>query len=173
MRVISGNLKGKSFSNLSNVTHPMSEKIKGGLFNILGDIEGLTLLDCYAGSGAISIEAISRGVKSAVLVESNSKAQQSIVKNIKNLGLEPKIKLFNTSVKIFLTTYLGEFDLVICDPPFDQSIDFETISKLEKFVKKDGLLILSLPVGGDDFHFNKLSLIKEKTYTGARLVFFR
>jgi 16S rRNA (guanine966-N2)-methyltransferase len=151
----------------------MSEKIRGGLFNVLGDIEGLTLLDCYAGTGAISFEAISRGVESAILVESDNKAQQSILSNIKSLDIESKIKLFKTTVKIFENSYLGEFDLVICDPPFDYPIDVDMITKLEKFVNKGGLVILSLPVGSSDIHFEKLSVIKEKIYTDARLVFFR
>jgi 16S rRNA (guanine966-N2)-methyltransferase len=151
----------------------MSEKIRGGLFNVLGDIAGLTLLDCFAGTGAIAFEAISRGAESAVLVESDNKAQQSIVINAKNLELKSKIKLYKSSVKIFVNSYLGEFDLVVCDPPFDWPIDVNTITKLEKFVKKGGLVILSLPVGSPDIQFDKLSVIKEKTYTDARLVFFR
>jgi 16S rRNA (guanine966-N2)-methyltransferase len=151
----------------------MSEKIRGGLFNVLGDIEGLTLLDCYAGTGAIAFEAISRGAESAILVESDNKAQQSILSNAKSLEIESKIKLYKSSVKIFLNSYLGEFDLVICDPPFDWPIDVETITKLEKFVNKGGLVILSLPVASPDVHFEKLSVVKEKTYTDARLVFFR
>jgi len=151
----------------------MSEKIRGGLFNVLGDIEGLTLLDCYAGTGAIAFEAISRGAESAILVESDNKAQQSILSNAKSLEIDSKIKLYKTSVKIFLSSYLGEFDIVVCDPPFDWPIDVDTINKLEKFVNKGGLVILSLPVDSPDVHFEKLSVIKEKTYTDARLVFFR
>ncbi len=173
MQIISGSLKGKKILNLSNLTHPMSEKIRGGLFNILGNIEGLTVLECYAGTGAIALEALSRGAKSVVLVESDNKAQQSIISNIKNLGLESKTKLYRTTVKNFIDNFLGEFDLVICDPPFDQVIDFEIIIKLEKFVKKGGLVIISLPTNGLDINFNSLSLIKEKIYTHARLVFFR
>jgi 16S rRNA (guanine966-N2)-methyltransferase len=173
MQIISGSLKGKKIINLSNLTHPMSEKIRGGLFNILGDVEGLTVLDCYAGTGAIAFEAISRGAMSAVLVESDNKAQQSIISNIKSLGLESKTKLFKTSVKSFSNSYLGAFDLVICDSPYDQPINEDVIAKLEKFVKSGGLVIVSSPVGSVDIHFEKLSLIKEKTYTDARLVFFR
>jgi len=173
MQIISGSLKGKRIINLSNLTHPMSEKIRGGLFNILGDVEGLTVLDCYAGTGAVALEALSRGAKSAVLVESNNKAQQSIASNVKSLGLDSKTKLFKTTVKSFSNSYLGEFDLVISDPPYDQPINTEVITKLEKFVKTGGLVILSLPVDSGDIHFDKLSMIKEKTYTDARLVFFR
>ncbi|HUY53503.1 MAG TPA: RsmD family RNA methyltransferase [Candidatus Dormibacteraeota bacterium] len=173
MRIISGKLKGQTFSNTSNTTHPMSEKIRGGLFNILGDIKGLTLLDCYAGTGAIAFEAISRGVESAIVVESNKKAQKSIINNIESLKLEAKVKLISASVSGFINNHDQLFDLVVCDPPFDQPIDIDTILKLESLVKPGGLLILSLPTNSVDLKFEKLSEIKSKIYSEARLVFFR
>jgi 16S rRNA (guanine966-N2)-methyltransferase len=174
MRVISGVLKGKTFDNQSNATHPMSEKIRGGLFNILGDIEGLTILDCYSGTGSIAFEAVSRGAMSVVSVESNKKAQKSIEANIKKLGLSKTTRLVNSTVSSFITNYPDQsFDLIICDPPFDQITDTKTIEKLENLLNEGGLLILSLPVGDQSFNFNKLKIIKEKDYGDARLVFFR
>lgn len=173
MRIISGQLKGQTFNNISNTTHPMSEKIRGGLFNILGDIEGLALLDCYAGTGAIAFEAVSRGAESAVLVESNKKAQKSIADNIRSLNLETKIKLVSNSVSGFINSNDQSFNLVVCDPPFDQPIDIETILRLEPLVKLGGLLILSLPKNCNDPKFKTLVEIKSKIYGEARLVFFR
>ena len=174
MRVISGYLKGQNFTNSSNSTHPMSEKIRGGLFNILGDIVDLTLLDCYGGTGAISYEAISRGAKSAVVVESNKKAQRCITDNIMNLKLESKVRLVDSTVNDFIDKYHGElFDFIVCDPPFDQPIDNKTILRLEKLVSSPGLLILSLPINSINMNFEALSVIKEKVYGDARLVFFR
>jgi 16S rRNA (guanine966-N2)-methyltransferase len=174
MRIISGYLKGKTFNNTSNSTHPMSEKIRGGLFNILGDIEGLTLLDCYGGTGAISFEAISRGVKSVTIVEANKKAQQSIASSIKSLELASSVKLINSTVSKFINNWDNQsFDLVICDPPFDKNIDVDTIQSLEESVSDNGLLILSLPIVDVEFDFKTLSEIKNKIYGDARLVFFR
>jgi 16S rRNA (guanine966-N2)-methyltransferase len=67
MRVVAGSLKGRIFNEPSgHQTHPMSEKVRGALFNALGDIEGLSVLDAFAGSGALSFEAVSRGAKSVV-----------------------------------------------------------------------------------------------------------
>jgi 16S rRNA (guanine966-N2)-methyltransferase len=151
----------------------MSEKIRGGLFNILGDIDGLTVLDCYAGTGAIAFEAISRGAKSAVVVESNKKAQSSIINNIRNLELKAKVKLIDSTVNQFVNHHNRLFDLVICDPPFDQPVDRETILRLERLVSDHGLLILSLPIDSFNMSFEALSVIKEKVYGDARLVFFR
>ena len=174
MRIIAGSLKGQTYTNLSIVTHPMSEKIRGGLFNILGDISDLTLLDCFAGTGSISFEAISRGAKSSIAVDSNIKAQQSIAGNIKKLGVERQVKLIKSSVGTFIENYKNQsFDLIVCDPPFDMPIDLDTISRLEKMLNQNGLFILSLPVDSTNPVFHNLELIKEKKYGDARLVFFR
>ena len=83
MRVIAGRLRGRQFkSPPGRRSHPMSEKMRGALFNVLGDIEGLTLLDAFSGSGAISFEAISRGARSVQAVEKAVLAYRTICKNI-------------------------------------------------------------------------------------------
>ena len=70
MRIIAGDLKGREFkSPRGRTTRPMSEKTRGALFNTLGDIEGLSVLDGFAGSGALVFEAISRGAVSALAIE--------------------------------------------------------------------------------------------------------
>ena len=174
MKIIAGDLKAKQIVNLSNVTHPMSEKIRGGLFNILGDINELSFLDCYAGTGAISFEALSRGAKSAVLIESDKKSQDSILNNIKTLKLLDKAKLIRSTVGSYINnSHNQKYDIIVCDPPFDEPIDTETFLKLEPLINKDGLLILSLPLNDINFHFKNIKQIKEKKYGGARLVFFR
>ena len=72
MRIISGVLGGRVFKAPNgNKTHPMSEKIRGAMFNSLGDISGLTVLDAFSGSGAVAIEAFSRGAEHVVAVDSS------------------------------------------------------------------------------------------------------
>ena len=93
MRIISGTLGGRHFDAPNgNKTHPMSDKARGGLFNALGDIKGLTVLDAFAGSGALSFEAISRGAKNAIAIDIDRSAITSVVKSAKELGVEDKIK---------------------------------------------------------------------------------
>jgi 16S rRNA (guanine966-N2)-methyltransferase len=75
VRIIAGSLKGRTFSEPhGHRTHPMSEKVRGALFNALGDIEGLTFLDAFAGSGALSFEAASRGAKSVIAIDKDGPA---------------------------------------------------------------------------------------------------
>src|SRR3982751_244511 len=94
MRIIAGELKGREFrSPHGHKTHPMSDKVRGALFNVLGDIEGLTFLDAFAGSGALAFEAASRGAKSVVAVDNDSSAHKIIGQNIKDLRLEKIVKV--------------------------------------------------------------------------------
>jgi len=94
MRIIAGRLGGRLFdSPHSHKTHPMSDKARGALFNILGDISGMSVLDPFAGTGAISFEAVSRGAAGAVAIELDKQAQKVITANIASLGLIHEVKL--------------------------------------------------------------------------------
>src|SRR5690242_707068 len=94
MRIISGKLGGRIIHEPhGHKTHPMSEKVRGALFNALGDVEGLTFLDAFAGSGALSFEAVSRGAKSAVAVDIDKHAVDTASLSVKDLKLGGEIKV--------------------------------------------------------------------------------
>src|SRR5437868_15008558 len=94
MRIIAGTLKGQQFQTPhSHKTHPMGDKIRGALFNVLGDIEGLTFLDAFAGSGALAFEAASRGAKSVVAIDNDRAAHLVIEKNVRDLHLQKIVKV--------------------------------------------------------------------------------
>lgn len=175
MRIISGDLSGRTFESVhGHRTHPMSEKIRGALFNALGDIEGLTLLDAYAGTGALSFEAISRGAASAVALDADKKAARTIKENIAALGLEDKI----VSSLIYAHSWsrrnqAKQFDLVILDPPFD-GVEPKQLLQLAKHVKPGGILVLSLPpTNGFRLAPSRFELLLEKNYGDAGLIFYR
>src|SRR3954465_12488188 len=89
MRIIAGQLKGQQFqAPHGHKTHPMSDKVRGALFNVLGDIEGLTFLDAFAGSGALAFEAASRGAKAVTAIDRDSSAHKILEQNAKELGLK-------------------------------------------------------------------------------------
>src|SRR6266404_7522519 len=86
MRIIAGTLKGREFkSPRGHKTHPMSDKVRGALFNVLGDIEDLTFLDAFAGSGALAFEAISRGAKSVTAIDRDNSAHEVLEQNSREL----------------------------------------------------------------------------------------
>ena len=76
----------------------MSDKVRGALFNALGDVNGLTVLDAFAGSGALSLEAVSRGARSVVAVDIDSEAFKTIVSNVETLGIEDRVTVLRKNI---------------------------------------------------------------------------
>lgn len=149
MRIIAGQLKGHSFSSPhSNRTHPMSDKIRGALFNSIGDISGLRILDAFSGTGAISFEAISRGAHAVVAIDSDRAAFSAIVKSRQFLAIEKdRLKVIQANCYSWsLNNSDIQFDVVIVDPPFyNMNVNPEQIFKLKKHTKIGGLFVASLP----------------------------
>jgi len=174
MRIIAGALGGRVFdSPHGHRTHPMSDKIRGALFNMLGDIEGLTVLDAFAGSGALGFEALSRGARSVVAVETDKSAQITIAKNIRDLGLGRSMKLVQASANAWLQTSGGpRFDIVLLDPPYDE-VQLPLLERLTACVAKDGILVLSWPGSMDLPHFTTHELIEKRAYGDAQLGFYK
>ncbi len=123
MRVIAGRLRGRALkAPRGDATRPTSDRVREALFSILGDVSDLRVLDLYAGSGAIGIEAWSRGAGCVVLVESGRNAIHCIRDNLGQLGIERGVTLLPARVERSLERLvaLGPFDLVYCDPPWGQ-----------------------------------------------------
>lgn len=175
MRIIAGNLGSRQFkSPPGHRTHPMGDRIRTALFNTLGDIEGLTVLDAFGGSGALSFEAISRGAKHATILEMDRDAYDVIEENITALKLSDRTQLVHINARSWSYRNNTErFDLVFCDPPYDQ-IQETVIEKLAKHTRSGGLMVLSLPAHGDiRLPVNKYELITTKSYGDAVLHFYR
>ncbi len=174
MRVIAGHLGGRLFeSPHSHRTHPMSDKARGALFNILGDIEGMSVLDPFAGTGALSFEAISRGAVHALAIESDRPAQRVIEQNIRALGLGDKVKLVKATANAWLQTNHDEtFDLVLCDPPHDD-LQPNLLVRLSRRVLPDGLLVLSWPGNQDIPTFDGFEKAEQRNYGDMQLAFYR
>lgn len=174
MRIIAGELGGRIFDSPdTGNTHPMGEKPRGAIFNALGDIEGLTVLDAYAGSGALGFEAISRGAKSVVAVELDKQAYKTIVDNIFKLGLEDKVHATISTMRAWSNKNQNLLvDIAICDPPYDAVLALE-IERLTKHVKKHGILVLSWPSKLEAPVMPGCEILSEKEYAGARIVFYR
>lgn len=157
----------------SHKTHPMSDKARGALFNILGDIEGMHVLDPFAGTGALSFEAVSRGAASSLAIESDRAAQRIIEQNIKSLGLSNEVKLVKASSNAWLSTNHDEqFDLILCDPPHDD-LQPNLLIRLSQRVVPGGLLVLSLPGGIDAPEYAKFGKVEQRGYGDMQLVFYR
>jgi 16S rRNA (guanine966-N2)-methyltransferase len=124
MRVISGTLKGRRLRAPAGMaTRPTADRIRESLFNILaGSIRNRRVLDLFAGTGALGIEAISRGAGSAVFVDQAKSALAAIRCNIRNLKLDDRTRVIHWNIRKNLNCLLSEpqgFDLVFMDPPYE------------------------------------------------------
>lgn len=174
MRVISGWLGGRIFdSPHGHRTHPMSEKMRGAIFGALGDIKGLTVFDAFSGSGALAIEAISRGAATAVAVEVDPAAHKVITKNIHDLEIDERIKVIRAYAGAWSTRHQIElFDIVLLDPPYDK-IPYRDLKRMPRHVKEGGILVLSWPGNMDPLTFEDLRVVRQKSYGDSQLVYYQ
>ena len=176
MRIVAGKLGGRQFNAPhGHRTHPMGEKVRAAVFNVLGDISGLTVLDAYAGSGALAFEALSRGAASAVLVDNDKNAAMTVKDNIRSLGLQTRTKFIQAPIRSWSSTNESSFfDVVFCDPPYNH-ISTDDIEVITKHIGKDGILVISLPPEQPELQFGQesLTLAAHKDYGDARLYFYR
>lgn len=152
----------------------MSDKARGGLFNILGDIEGLRVLDAFAGSGALAFEAISRGASHAVAIDGDRAAQRTITQNIHTLGADRQVRLISTTANAWNATAAPTtFDILLCDPPYDD-LQQPLIQRLAADrVATGGLLVLSWPASTDVPIFDGFEQVTQRSYGDMQLVFYR
>jgi len=135
LRIISGNLKGRRISSLSGLsTRPTSDMVREAIFNIIGDdIKGSFFLELYAGTGAMGIEAVSRGAAHAVLIEGGQKASEIIRKNIEYCDIADKAKLIKWDIEKNLGCIKNmdnKFDIIFLDPPYEKDLVKKTLKNL-------------------------------------------
>ncbi len=174
MRIISGSLGGRLFdSPRTQRTHPMSDRGRGALFNSLGDIKGLTVLDAFAGSGALSFEAISRGAASALAIDIDKDASKTILDNIRQLGLGEQVQAVRRQAGSWATGHTDSFfDLVLCDPPYTD-LRRDILQKIAYRTQPGGTFVLSWPGNEARPEFKEMTPIRQKSYGDLQLIFYK
>ncbi len=169
MRVIAGKHKGRIFKAPSgNRTHPMSERARGALFNMLGPIEGLSVLDAYAGSGALGFEAVSRGAASVYAVDMDKKAYKTITENIEDLGLKQSVRATRANVVTWAKNVDYTFDLIFADPPY-QDLNPLHLRALASMLAPGGLMVISHPKDYRTEELDGLRLVTQRSYARATI----
>lgn len=133
MRVVAGTFGGRPLKTLDGkITRPTTDKVKGAIFNMIGPyFDGGRVLDLFSGSGSLAIEAISRGMDEAVLVERNRQAQAIITENIKMTKAQNQFRLLKMDANKAIGVLKGPFDLVLLDPPYAREEIIKNITDLE------------------------------------------
>lgn len=174
IRVIAGSYGGRFLQAPDTTrTHPMGERMRGAMFNILGDLSGKIVLDAFAGTGAVGLEALSRGGAHTTFIEKDRVAQSVIVENIKELDVETQTEVVKTSVSNWLNTAeIPQFDLIFADPPY-HDMQLSTVSRLAPYLKPKGLMILSHPGRESAPTVNGVVVVDKRSYGDAALAFYQ
>ena len=175
IRIIAGDFKGRKLETPGGeATHPMGSRERLALFNmILPYLKNADVLDTFAGSGALGLEALSRGAKTAIFIEQDLTAANIIRENITNLNVGQRATILQQPVEKFESQQ--KFDVVFVDPPYTtyghQTI-WTIIKQILPVVTENGILVLSRPVGHTPV-FEGFELLASRQYAGAVLSIFQ
>jgi 16S rRNA (guanine966-N2)-methyltransferase len=118
LRIVAGELKGRRLASpprRSAAVRPTSDRVREAVFSILGDVEGTRVLDLYCGTGALGIEAVSRGASEATLVDTDAGLAR---RNVRELGVGDRCEVVRADARAYLRRTRPVFDLIFCDPPY-------------------------------------------------------
>jgi 16S rRNA (guanine966-N2)-methyltransferase len=174
MRIVAGELGGRRLhAPPSRGTRPTADRVREAVFSILGDVSGARVLDLYAGSGALGIEALSRGAAGADFVDSGRHAIDAIRRNLDELGIEGRVHRRDALSWLAQAGGAKAYDLVFCDPPYDSAVRLaEPLSARLPALLTDSARIVTesdkrLPL---ELSF---PLLRERTYGDTRIAVYR
>ena len=169
MRVVAGAIKGRRLQGpRGRTTRPTSDRVREALFQVLEPVAGARVLDLYAGSGALGIEALSRGAAEAVFVERDRRAAELIARNLEAVGVAARVEQ-RDAFAFLEDRRAGRFDLVLIDPPYDfaPTLGDALTERLPRVVTQDSRIVTEsdkrapLELG--------LPLADERTYGSTRI----
>ena len=175
MRIIAGTHKGRRFAApKGDHTRPTGDRVREALFNLVGPVDGASVLDLYAGSGALGLEALSRGARRCVFVESDGAACRVIRANLETLGLMGALVLQRDAVAVLQAerTAGRRHDLVLLDPPYERwaALERRLGELLPAIVTDDGLVVVETDAQVEPVL--PLDPVTTRRYGSARLTLF-
>ena len=171
MRVISGKARGTSLYSLEGShTRPTTDRVKESMFSIINfNIPGAVVLDLFSGSGALGIEALSRGAKKCYFIENSRQAADIVKKNIEKARVGESAVLQVIDFKAFLNSANEKFDVVLLDPPYNKKMCDEAMKIIfeRNLLADDGVIMCETEYGevittdfvkGKEYKYGKISL---------------
>ncbi len=168
MNIIGGIAKGHKIYAPDNI-RPTRGKVREALFSII-DVKAKSFLDLFAGSGAVGVEALSRGATKVVFVERSRKAANYIKRNLEKTKLEGAI--INKSVSATLDNIEDTFDYIFMDPPYKTELIMKTLKKIDVVLKNDSTIIVERP-SEEELEYNGFKIVKSKVYGDTSLTFLK
>ncbi|MEL6341157.1 MAG: 16S rRNA (guanine(966)-N(2))-methyltransferase RsmD [Myxococcota bacterium] len=175
VRIIAGRFRGRRLVTPKHRrTRPTSDRVRESIFSILGDVDGNRVLDAYAGSGALGLEALSRGARSVDAVDRDRAAREAITANARALGVQEQLHFHvGDTVRLLLTKRLGgPYDLVFIDPPYASSLFEHTLAALatSAVVSEHGRIVGEFPTRAEPTLGSEWVLHTRKTYGDTSIV---
>ncbi len=178
MRVITGSARGVRLLTPEGMkTRPTSDRVKEGLFSVIQfEIEGRRVLDLFAGTGQLGIEALSRGAEHAVFVDFSQHAVKLVKENLRRTRLEEKAQVVQADYESFLGGCRQTFDIIFLDPPYAEIFLENALKRISEIdILRDGGIIICEKTVEKDLQgdFPGLTCLKEYRYGNTSLVLFR
>ncbi len=172
MRIIAGSRKGaRIFAPRGLDTRPTGDRVREAAFDLIGPLDGAAVLDLFAGSGAMGLEALSRGAATATFVESDRDACRTISRNLEKLRL-PGARVVRADAVHFLAREAGHYDLVLVDPPYElvESLLVPLAAYIPRVLAAGGLVVFE--TGAKQQPELQLSVRTSRRYGSVRLTLF-
>ncbi|HEX3026762.1 MAG TPA: 16S rRNA (guanine(966)-N(2))-methyltransferase RsmD [Clostridia bacterium] len=149
MRVITGLSRGSKLITLEGMdTRPTTDRVKESIFNMIQfELEGRKVLDLFAGSGQLGIEALSRGAESAVFIDQNPEAVKVIRQNLLHTKLAEKAKVLASDYASYLSHATTEFDIALMDPPYRQGLATAALPMVAALMSRYGVIVCETAAG--------------------------
>lgn len=175
VRLIAGTYGGRKLDAPDRrSTHAMGERVRGALFNSLGAVvQDAVVLDAFAGSGSLGLEALSRGAAHCTFIEKDRIAAKIITKNCELLRVQSSTKVVGAGLASWIDTNQdAQFDLIFADPPYHDE-QFSTVKKLFGLLKPGALMVLSHSGKGEVPVQTGIVVVDNRSYGNAHLTYFR
>lgn len=151
MRVITGTARGRRLETLPGEhTRPTAERVKEALFSIIQfELEGRQVLDLFAGSGQLGIEALSRGAAGCVFVDNSREAAEVVRRNLKTVGLMSQAQVIAQDAFSYLSRPGERFDIALLDPPYSSGLMLPALQKVAEHMSDGGVILCETDADGD------------------------
>ena len=170
MRVITGSARGRKLKTLEgNDVRPTTDRVKEAIFSVIQfDVQGARVLDLFAGSGQMGIEALSRGAKLAVFVDSSKQSLEVVRYNLKTTGLSSASRVVTMDYQSYLSGCKEQFDIAFLDPPYGKGILQQALPLLVPKMAAGGIVLCEHP-RGEDMPQKVVDFILKKQYNYGKI----
>ena len=173
MRIVGGEFKGRTLVEFKGEEiRPTSDKVRESLFNILQNrIYGCRFLDLFCGTGAMGIEALSRGAKEVTFNDASRKSLEILNKNLEKIKVQKGYKISNCDAERFVASCSEPFDVIYIDPPYKSGLGIKALNSILPAISSDGIIVYEEEQQFEG-EIKGLKVVDKRKYGRAHLTFF-